>query len=241
MRRWIGGMAVAAALALGACAGATPDTPRTAAAPGEAQKEMNAASAALDRRDMTAVVRHGERAAAIAPTARLRSSALVMVAVAQWHLADRAGARATAERAIAADPTAWRPYHLRGLLRYDDRAYAAAVADFHQATVFDGTERDPLLWHVYAALAARQYGTAKASGDRLVALFPRDARHWVARGMAHENLGDKAAAAADYRRALALDARHEAARAGLTRVARAGPGAPARPVPPAVPPRLLDI
>jgi tetratricopeptide (TPR) repeat protein len=231
-------LALTVSLALGACAGATPDVARTAATQEEAEREMSATTSAFDRRDMPAVVRHGERVAALATSGRLRSSALVLVAVARWALSDRAGARAAAERAIAADPTAWRPYQARGLMRYDDKDYAAAMVDFHQATVFGSTERDPLIWHAYAAVALGRYGPAKESADRLVALYPRDAPSWFARGVVHQRMGDRAAAAADYRRALAIDPRHKYARAALAGLTGGAPRAPVS----APPPRhLLDL
>ena len=62
------------------------------------------------------------------------------------------------------------------------------------------------------------YQRAIAEFDQAIKLAPDDADLYVARGAANEELGNQAAARADYSKALEIDAGNEDAMEGLSRL-----------------------
>jgi len=135
------------------------------------------------------------------------------------HHALRAWAPALADytRAIALDSAYADAYERRGALYFDTRQYDKAVADLTRAIDARPTPHA----HFYRGqsyLVQRDYIAAFTDFDRAVDLAPETGAYHRMRGVAHEFLGRRAQAIADYRTAVSKDPRDREARDRLSRL-----------------------
>ncbi|HUT51265.1 MAG TPA: serine/threonine-protein kinase [Alphaproteobacteria bacterium] len=138
---------------------------------------------------------------------------------ARAHHALRAWAPALGDytRAIALDATYADAYERRGRLHFDTRQYDKAVADLTRAIDARPTP-DAHFYRGQSYLVQRDYIAAFTDFDRAVDLAPQTGAFHRMRGVAHEFLGRRAQAVADYRTALAKDPRDREARDRLNRL-----------------------
>jgi len=121
------------------------------------------------------------------------------------------------DRAIAIDAGHADAYEWRGVLRFDTRQYETAVADLNRALEARPTPQAHL-YRGQSYLVLRDYIAAFTDFDRAVALAPEAGANYRLRGVAHEFLGRRAQAIADYRSALEIDANDREARDRLGRL-----------------------
>ena len=122
------------------------------------------------------------------------------------------------DRALALDPYNVQALYGRGLVYQGEKKHAEAVADFTAAHGLSPQRADPLVARAISYLAQDKVREAAGDLDEAVQAEPNNAHAWSTRGQAYEKLGDKAKAQASYSRAIAIQPRDNAARAGLARV-----------------------
>lgn len=244
--RIVGLLFVLAGLALGACAPTATQQGapgRAAASPSLAHARL--AIAAIERRDYAAAEGHAERASAAANTKREQSGALALRGLARIGQGREADGDADLTAAVTVDPTFAAAHHVRGIIRYDRRDYAGAVADFRVAIALAARVPRYYYWHALAAARVRDLRGAESSANALVRLQPAEANNWALRGLIYEIQGNIIVAAADYRSALSIDPNNELARSGMERLRQSAARGGTRPTPtlPAAPrgPRLVDL
>jgi serine/threonine protein kinase/Tfp pilus assembly protein PilF len=138
---------------------------------------------------------------------------------AQAHHALREWAPALADysKAIKLDADYAEAYARRGMLRFDTRQYEQAIADLTLAI----DKQPTAVAHFYRGrsyLVLRDYIAAFTDFDRAVALGPEEGAYYRMRGVAHEFLGRRVQALADYRTALSKNENDREARDRLTRL-----------------------
>jgi tetratricopeptide (TPR) repeat protein len=143
--------------------------------------------------------------------------AYLMRARAYHALRNWAPALADYNHAIKLDPDYAEAYAGRGALHFDVRQYQQAVADLTRAI-----EIKPMpeahFYRGQSYLVLRDYIAAFTDFDRAVELGPDTGAYYRMRGVAHEFLGRRVQAIADYRTALSKDANDREARERLTRL-----------------------
>jgi tetratricopeptide (TPR) repeat protein len=136
---------------------------------------------------------------------------------AQHALRNWAPALADYGRAIKLDADYAEAYARRGMLRFDTRQYEKAIADLTLAIDKQPTAAAHF-FRGQAYLVMRDYIAAFTDFDRAVALEPERGAHYRMRGVAHEFLGRRVQAVADYRTALMKDETDREARDRLARL-----------------------
>jgi serine/threonine protein kinase/Tfp pilus assembly protein PilF len=119
--------------------------------------------------------------------------------------------------AIKLDADYAEAYARRGILRFDTRQYEQAVADLTLAI----DKQPTAVAHFYRGqsyLVLRDYIAAFTDFDRAVALGPEEGAYYRMRGVAHEFLGRRVQAVADYRTALSKNENDREARDRLKRL-----------------------
>jgi tetratricopeptide (TPR) repeat protein len=129
-----------------------------------------------------------------------------------------AEAQAAYDKALALDPYNVQALYGRGLIYQGEKQHAEAIADFTAAHGLSPQRADPLVARAISYLAQEKVKEAAGDLDEAVQSEPNNAQAWSTRGQAYERLGDKARASASYSRAIAIQPRDNAARAGLARV-----------------------
>jgi len=120
-------------------------------------------------------------------------------------------------RAIRLDADYAEAYARRGMLRFDTRQYEQAVVDLTLAI----DKQPTAIAHFYRGqsyLVLRDYIAAFTDFDRAVALGPEQGAYYRMRGVAHEFLGRRVQAVADYRTALSKNENDREARDRLKRL-----------------------
>jgi tetratricopeptide (TPR) repeat protein len=129
-----------------------------------------------------------------------------------------AEAQAVYDKALALDPYNVQALYGRGLIYQGEKQHAEAIADFSAAHGLSPQRADPLVARAISYLAQEKVREAAGDLDEAVQSEPNNAQAWSTRGQPYEKLGDKPKASASYSRAIAIQPRDNAARAGLARV-----------------------
>lgn len=128
---------------------------------------------------------------------------------------DRALSSMTTAIALAPTSTA---YALRGTVHYKRKNLETAIADYSEAIRRDARNGEALnnrAWTYYRLGRARE---GLPDADAAVRLLAKEAFVWDTRAHIHADLGNRDAAIADFRKALAIDPAFADAKAGLAKL-----------------------
>ncbi len=122
--------------------------------------------------------------------------------------------------AFKMDTTDVFPLYARGMYFQNKKDFAAAKEEYRHCVERDPQYADAVFAMGYILLQQDSFAKAKRQFDLVTRISPTDARAYYNRGLCSELLGDKDAAAADYRQALTFDSHYATALEGLDRVRR---------------------
>jgi len=114
-------------------------------------------------------------------------------------------------QALAAEPNAFAPRHLLGLLRAQQGRFDEALAQIGQALTVNPDAPEALLNYGNVLKKLRRHDEALAAYSRVVALRPDFVGAWYNRGNCYNEMMRPAEAVADYDRVLAASPGHEGA------------------------------
>jgi class 3 adenylate cyclase/predicted negative regulator of RcsB-dependent stress response len=131
------------------------------------------------------------------------------------HDADKALEALNASIALKPTPAA---FALRGTVHYDAGDWERAIADYSEAIRLDGANGEAFNNRAWTYYRAGKPDKALPDADTAVRLLARQAYVWDTRGHIHAALGNREAAIADFREALARDPDSADSKAGLARL-----------------------
>ena len=125
---------------------------------------------------------------------------------------------------IAENPNWVAGYFNRGNAYFQKHEFDLAIADYDEALRHRPNGPQDIIWNRGNAHAEkREYRQAIADYDQAIGMKPGFADFYRIRAVVHEKLGERDAAMLDYRKALSLDPKNEAARNGLDELAKPAP------------------
>jgi tetratricopeptide (TPR) repeat protein len=124
------------------------------------------------------------------------------------------------ETAFKLDTTDVFPIYARGMYHQGREEWEAAKAEYTRAIEHDVQYADAYFSMGFVLLQQDSLEKARRQFDHVTRIEPTNARAYYNRGLCSEMLGDKDAAAADYRQALDFDPHYATAQEGLQRVRR---------------------
>lgn len=124
------------------------------------------------------------------------------------------------ESAFKMDTTQVFPLYARGMYFQEQGKYQAAKDEYRRCILHDTQFADAYFATGFVLLQQDSFEKARRQFDHVTRIVPNDARAYYNRGLCSELMGDKDAAAADYRQALNFDSHYATALEGLNRVRR---------------------
>ncbi|MEK7382626.1 MAG: protein kinase, partial [Elusimicrobiota bacterium] len=145
------------------------------------------------------------RAALIAQSSRRSTEQFAREGENAMRLGDMAGAKAYADRGLAASPGDSYLLALRAAIRLHQREYDKALADARAGLEKDPKNQTLLRAKAFAENRLKRWRDAQASANRLLELDAKDAYGYAYRAHAYGGMGDRDAMMSDIRRAAQLD------------------------------------
>jgi tetratricopeptide (TPR) repeat protein len=124
------------------------------------------------------------------------------------------------ENAFKLDTTDVFPLYARGMYYQNKGQYEAAKAEYARCILRNTQYADAYFATGFVLLQQDSLEKARRQFDHVTRIAPSNARAYYNRGLCSELMGDKDAAAADYRQALTFDPHYATAQEGLQRVRR---------------------
>lgn len=112
------------------------------------------------------------------------------------------------------------PLYARGMYFQEKGDYEAAKEEYKRCILHNMQYADAYFAAGFILLQQDSFEKARRQFDHVTRIAPTDARAYYNRGLCSELMGDKDAAAADYRQALTFDTHYATAQEGLERVRR---------------------
>ncbi|MBS1616851.1 MAG: tetratricopeptide repeat protein [Bacteroidetes bacterium] len=122
--------------------------------------------------------------------------------------------------AFKMDTTDVFPLYARGMYFQNEKNFEAAKEEYRHCVERDPQYADAVFAMGYILLQQDSFSKARRQFDLVTRISPADARAYYNRGLCSELMGDKDAAAADYRQALNFNSHYANAAEGLDRVRR---------------------
>lgn len=124
------------------------------------------------------------------------------------------------EKAFKIDTTDVFPLYAKGMYHQAKKDYEAAKAEYTRCIEHNTQYADAYFGMGFSLLQQDSLEKARRQFDHVTRIEPTNARAYYNRGLCSELMGDKDAAAADYRQALTFDEHYATALDGLARVRR---------------------